>query len=57
MESCIYSKGYVMMFHRSTVPLQQELIDICNSTFDTHVGMEGMTGHGLQTEFRNTECR
>ena len=46
-----------MMFQRSSVPLQKELIDICNSTFDTHVGMEGMTGKGLQTDFRKTECR
>ena len=46
-----------MMFQRSTVPLQQELIDICNDTFNTHVGTEGMTGHGLQTDFRKTECR
>ena len=46
-----------MMFQRSSVPLQDELLEICKNTFLTHVGMEGMTGKGLQTEFRKTECR
>ena len=46
-----------MMFQRSSVPLQDELLEICKNTFLTHVGMEGMTGKGLQTDFRKTECR
>ena len=37
--------------------LPEELLDICKSTFDTHLGMEGLTGHGYQPEFRKTECR
>jgi hypothetical protein len=37
--------------------LPQEVYDICRSTFDTHLGMEGMTGKGLQPDFRKTECR
>ena len=46
-----------MMFQRSSVPLQDELLEICRNTFNTHVPMEGMTGKGLQTDFRKTECR
>ena len=57
MESCLYSEGLTMMFQRSSVPLQDELLEICRNTFNTHVPMEGMTGKGLQTEFRKTECR
>ena len=37
--------------------LPQEVYDICRSTFDTHLGMEGITGKGLQPDFRKTECR
>ena len=46
-----------MMFEKLTVPLPQELFDICNNTFNTHIGTEGFTGKGLDHEFRKTECR
>ena len=46
-----------MMFEKLTVPLPQELFDICNNTFNTHIGTEGFTGKGLDPEFRKTECR
>jgi len=46
-----------MMFQKLPDPLPQELYDICNNTFNTHIGIEGVTGKGLNHEFRKTECR
>ena len=46
-----------MMFQKLTTPLPQEVFDICRKTFETHVGMEGLTGKGFDQDFRKTECR
>ena len=37
--------------------LPQEILDEVNKTFETHLGIDGLTGHGYQPEFRKTECR
>tara|TARA_B000000557_G_scaffold58875_1_gene45735 strand:- start:894 stop:1451 length:558 start_codon:yes stop_codon:yes gene_type:complete len=37
--------------------LPKEIIDICNNTFTTHIGIEGFTGKGYDPSFRKTECR
>jgi len=38
-------------------PLPKEVIELCKKTFETHLGMEGITGKGFQPEYRKTECR
>jgi Rps23 Pro-64 3,4-dihydroxylase Tpa1-like proline 4-hydroxylase len=38
-------------------PLPKEVIELCKKTFETHIGMEGITGKGFQPEYRKTECR
>ena len=35
--------------------LPEELLDICKNTFNTHLGIEGHTGKGLDHNFRKTE--
>ena len=37
--------------------LPQEIIDICNNTFITHLGIDGFTDKGYNPDFRQTECR
>ena len=37
--------------------LPQEIIDICNNTFTTHIGIDGFTDKGYNPDFRQTECR
>ena len=37
--------------------LPQEVLDLCRDTFNTHIGMEGATGKGIDPKFRKTECR
>ena len=34
--------------------LPEELLDICKNTFNTHLGIEGHTGKGLDHDFRKT---
>ena len=45
------------MIERMEEPLTAELYDLCRATFDTHIGIDGHTGYGLQPDFRKTECR
>ena len=45
------------MIELPDTPIPKEVIDICKSTFETHIGMEGLTAKGFNPEYRKSECR